>query len=113
MMNIQTNATAAQPALRWFSKFPEYEPIIPATMKWHTAMPIPPAISIVRRPTLSTQRTAGMVKTNSKIPAIPVASSEVVFAPSSRPSKTWGLCRDSSMLFCLDASALCRLTHSN
>lgn len=57
-------------------------------MKWQMAMPVPPAIRIVRLPTLSTQRTAGMVKTNSKIPAMPVARREVVFSPRWRFSKT-------------------------
>lgn len=81
IMKIHTKATAAHPALGLLSKLPEYDPIIPATIKWHTAMPTPPVIRIVRRPRLSTHRTAGMVKANSKIPAIPVASREVVFAP--------------------------------
>lgn len=57
-------------------------------MKWQMAMPVPPAIRIVRLPTLSTQRTAGMVKMNSKIPAMPVARREVVFSPRWRFSKT-------------------------
>ena len=91
IIKIHTNTTAAHPAPGLFSKFPEYDPIIPATMKWHTAIPVPPAIRIVRRPTLSTQRTAGMVKTNSKMPAMPVARSEVVLWPRCRFSKTWGL----------------------
>ena len=65
--------------------------MIPATIKWQTAIPIPPAMRIVRRPRLSTHRTAGIVKTNSKMPAMPVARREVVFAPRWRFSKTWGL----------------------
>lgn len=52
---------------------------MPAIMKWHKNIPIPPTMKTGFRPSLSTYITAGIVARNITMPTTPVASREVVF----------------------------------
>lgn len=66
-------------------------PMMPATMKWHEAIPMAPAMRIVLRPNLSTYITAGMVNRNSSMPTTPVARRERVLPVIPKPWKMNGL----------------------